>query len=47
MEDRFKDSIIEEAQHDQSLNDQSPETRTILENTILKLVVGLEKYYDI
>jgi hypothetical protein len=39
--------VIDEAQHDQSLNDPSLEAQKNLENTILKSIVRVEKYYDL
>lgn len=47
MEDNFKDLVIEEAQHDKFLNDQFLEILKTQENTILKLIVDLEKYCDL
>lgn len=47
LEDTFKDSILDEEQHEQSLNYTIQGDQKILENIIPKPIVKITKFYDL
>jgi hypothetical protein len=47
MEGTFKDSVINDSQHDKKFKKQSSEERALPKNLIRRCMVKLEKFYDL